>query len=134
MNFMVNKAFVNYLDHLENLTDSLDVPIIMDKTNFSRDFTYIFKCLKLWFWLTNSTQGAKRLCSPVSSKKEIFDLQERHTITDSKLPNKNFLFNSFTIDVFLFITAIISLLVTTLVKYILCKHMKLQMLVTSLAL
>ena len=49
------------------------------------------------------------------------------------MPNKIIL-NSFIINVFLFITAIISLLVTTLVMYILCKHMKLKMLVTSLAL
>ena len=53
---------------------------------------------------------------------------------DSELPNKNFFFNSFNIDVFLFITVIISLLVMTLVMYILCKHMKLKMLVTSLTL
>ena len=35
---------------------------------------------------------------------------------------------------FLFVTAIISLLVTTLVMYILCKHKKLKTLVASLAL
>ena len=51
-----------------------------------------------------------------------------------ELSNKNSLFNNFTIDIFLFVTAIISILVTTLVIYILCKHMKLKTLVTSLAL
>ena len=55
-------------------------------------------------------------------------------VTDQELPNKNFFFNNFTVDVFLFVTAIISLLVTTLVMYILCKHMKLKTLVFSLAL
>ena len=67
-------------------------------------------------------------------KKEIFDLQERHTIMDSGLPNKDFFLNSFTIDVFLFITVIILFFVMTLVIYILCKYMKVKMLVTSLAL
>ena len=51
-----------------------------------------------------------------------------------ELPNKNFFFNNYTIDIFLFVTAIISLLVTTIVMYILCKHMKLKILVTSLSL
>ena len=45
----------------------------------------------------------------------MFDLQERHTIMDSELPSKNIFLNNFTIDVFPFVTAIISLLVTTLV-------------------
>ena len=44
-----------------------------------------------------------------------------------ELPNKNFFFNNYTIDTFPFVTAIITLLVTTIVIYILCKHMKLKM-------
>ena len=65
--------------------------------------------------------------------KEIFDLKESHIITNSEMPNRNSFFINFTIDVFLFVAALISLLVTTLVMYILCKHMKLKTLVTSLA-
>ena len=42
--------------------------------------------------------------------------------------------NKFIVDVFLFITAINSLLVTTLAIYLLCKHKKLRTLETSLAL
>ena len=53
---------------------------------------------------------------------------------DENLPNKNFFSNNFIVDVFLFVTAIISLLVTTLAIYLLCKNKKLRMLVTSLAL
>ena len=49
---------------------------------------------------------------------------------DENLPNKI----SFLVDVFLFVTAPISLLVTTLSIYLLCKHKKLRMLETSLAL
>ena len=46
--------------------------------------------------------------------------------------NKNFFSNSYIVDVFLFITAVISLLVTNLALYLLSKHKKLQMLVASL--
>ena len=67
-------------------------------------------------------------------KKEIFDLQERHNSNDLDLPNKNFFFNNYTVYIFLFGTAIISLVVTTIVMYILCKYMKIKSLVTSLAL
>ena len=50
------------------------------------------------------------------------------------MANKKAFFNNYTIDIFLFVTAIISLVVTTLVMYLLSKHMKLKCLVTSLAL
>ena len=71
----------------------------------------------------------------IQQKKKIFDLQERHTIMKLELPNKNyFFFNNFILNVFLFVTAIIPLLGTILVIYMLCKHMKLKMLVASLAL
>ena len=53
---------------------------------------------------------------------------------DSDLPNINFLFSNISIDVILFITVIISLLVMTLVIFILCKHTKLKILVTGLVL
>ena len=53
---------------------------------------------------------------------------------DENLPNKNFSTNSCIVDIFLFITAIISLLVTNLAIYLLCKHKNLRTLVASLAL
>ena len=36
MYFTVNKAFVNHLDQLDNLTDMLDILIIMDNTTFQQ--------------------------------------------------------------------------------------------------
>ena len=61
-------------------------------------------------------------------------MQTRHSINDLDLPNKNFFFNNHTVDIFLFVTTIILLVVTAIVMYILCKHMKLKSLVTSLVL
>ena len=49
------------------------------------------------------------------------------------LATKNSLFNNSTKDIFLFTTAMISLVVTSIVMYVTCKHMKLKSLVTSLA-
>ena len=64
----------------------------------------------------------------------IFIFQERHITNNLEIPNKISFFNNYTVDIFLFVTAIILLMVTTKVMYILCKHMKLISLVTSLAL
>ena len=36
MYFTVNKAFVNYLDSLDNLTDSLKFPILLNRTMYKQ--------------------------------------------------------------------------------------------------
>ena len=59
-------------------------------------------------------------------KREIFDLKERHISMNLELSNKNSFLNNFTTDVFLFNAVIILILVTTLILYRLCKHMKLK--------
>ena len=64
-------------------------------------------------------------------KKDIFDLHEGHVTTDLTT-NKNFFFNNYIMDVFLFITAIFSVLVVTW-QYIYCENIrKIKMLVDSL--
>ena len=65
---------------------------------------------------------------------EFFDLQEGHTNTELEMPNKKFFINNYTVDIFLFVTAIIFILALIIVMYIFCKYMKLKTLVTSLAL
>ena len=64
---------------------------------------------------------------------EIFDFNKRHDTSDLTT-NNNFFSNNYIVDVFLLITAVISLLVTTLTICLLCKHKKLKTLVPSLAL
>ena len=48
--------------------------------------------------------------------------------------NKNFFSENYIVDIFMFISTIISLLATILTVYLLCKHKKLQTLIASLAL
>ena len=67
-----------------------------------------------------------------TKRKEIFDLQERH---DSKInTDKNFFSNNHILDIFIFISSITSLISTTLIIYLICKHKKITILVASLAL
>ena len=68
------------------------------------------------------------------NRKRKFFICKKGIDTELELPNNNFFFNNYIFDVFLFVTAIVSLLVTTIVINILCKHKKLQTLVTSRAL
>ena len=67
--------------------------------------------------------------------KEIFDLKERHDLDELEIEfaSKNFFTNNFIIDVFMFITVILSIISTIIIIYAICKHNKLRALVTSLA-
>ena len=67
-------------------------------------------------------------------KKGIFDLEEKHTSTDTNLPAKYFFSGNSILNVFPFVAAIILVLVILLAIYLLCRHMKLRTLVTSLTL
>ena len=59
-------------------------------------------------------------------------MQERHDSTFNT--NKNFFSNNHILDIFVFVSSIISLISTTLIIYLICKHKKIKTLVASLAL
>ena len=60
-------------------------------------------------------------------------MQERHE-TAILNTSKNFFSNSHVMDIFVFISSIISLISTTLTIYLLCKHKKIRMFIASLVL
>ena len=134
MYFTVNIAFVNYLDQIDNLTESLEFPILKNKTTFEQTLPISLNVSKFDSELLTAPKTLIDFIHLYNHGKEIFDLEERHDNRDTNLPNKNFFSNNFIVDVFLFVTAIISLLVTLFAIYLLCKHKKLRTLVTSLAL
>ena len=77
----------------------------------------------------------KDFISSYTKNEEIFVLQERHDIDNLESnTNKNFFSDNYILDIFMFILAVISLLVTTLTMYMLCKHKKLRVLIASLVL
>ena len=82
--------------------------------------------------LLNAPTNLKDFIHSYFKQKDIFDLQQRH---DAILlnTNKNFFSDNYTMDIFVFISAIISLL-TILTAYLLCKHKKIKALIASLVL
>ena len=83
--------------------------------------------------LLTAPMNLKDFIIQYNGRKEIFDLNERYGTTDLTT-NKNFFSNNNIVDIFLVITVVISLLVTTLAICLLCKHKKFKTLVDSLAL
>ena len=126
MYFTVNTGFVNYLDKFLNLTESLEFPIIKNKTTFEQIQPISLNISKFDTTLLTASSNLKEFINSYTNNKEIFDLQERHNNTELKLnTNKHFFSDNYIIDISLFITAIISQLAMTLTVYSLCKHKKL---------
>ena len=71
-----------------------------------------------------------------ANNKEIFDLKQRHVSAVESLnnSNKNFFSNNYIIDIFMFTSLIISIISTTLVIYLFCKHKHIRTLIASLIL
>ena len=134
MYFIANTAFVNYLDQIENWTELHAFPIPKNMTTFEPTLSISLNISKFDASLLTAPKALQDFFHQYYCKKEIFDLEERHDNMDENKPKKNFFSNNFIVDVFLFITAIIPLLATTVAIYLLCKHEKLRNLVASLAL
>ena len=83
--------------------------------------------------LLHTSTNLKDFINRYTVKKDIFDLQERHETTVLNT-SKNFFSNNHIVDIFVFISSIISLTSTTLTIYLLCKHKKISALIVSLVL
>ena len=85
--------------------------------------------------LTNLLSIIKEM-QDYSKNKEIFDWKQRHVSTVESLnnSNKNFFSNNYIADIFMFTSSITSLISTTLVIYLFCKHKHIRTLVASLIL
>ena len=133
MHLTVNTSFINYIDQFLNLIESFEFLIIKNNTTFEQVLPIFLNMSKFYPTLLTASRDLKEFIHWYTNDKEICDLQERHNSMELNT-NKNFFSDNYIIDIFLFITAIISLLATTLTVYLLCKHKKLRMLIASLVL
>ena len=102
MYFMVNTALFNYLDQILNLTETLEFPILKNKTTFEQTLPISLNISKFDSDLLTKTRKLKVLIHQYNCKKGIFDLTERHDNINKNLPNKGFFSNNFIVNVFLF--------------------------------
>ena len=132
MYFTINTAFANYLEMLPNLTDSLSLPLITNRTMYEQILPVNLSIPDFDKSLLHLSINFKDFIYRYIERKEIFDLQERHESTSNT--NKSFFSNNHIMDIFMFISCIISLISTTMIIYLMCKHKKNRMLVASLVL
>ena len=133
MYFTVNTAFVNYLDMFPNLTESLEFLLIKNTATYEETLPITLNISGFDKTLLTAPTNLKDFMNNYARHKEIFNLQERHETTILNT-NKNFFFDNYIVDIFVFISTIVSLLTTTLTVYLLCEHKKIRALITSLVL
>ena len=134
MYFTVNLAFTNYLNDF-NLTEEISIPTITNKSTSEVTLPLFLNKSKFDESLLSSPLTLKEYISQYKCDKEIFDSKKKHDIEEleKEFANKNF-FNSKIVKIFKFVVAIISIIATVVTIYAICKHNKLRVLVTSLAL
>ena len=108
-----------------NLTESLEFPVIKNRSTSEETLPISLNISRFDKTLLTASTDLKEFINTYTNHKEILDLQERHD--SAKLnTNKNFFSDNYIMDIFMFISAVISLLATTLTVYLtlylLCKH------------
>ena len=108
MYFTINLAFTNYLDLIPNLTDSL--PIINDRMRYEQPLPLNLNIPHFDNSLRHKLTKLIDYMNSYINDKEIFDLQQRHTIeSDTFTSNKNF-FSNHIVKIFMFTSSIISII------------------------
>ena len=81
MYFTVNTDFANYLDMFLNLTESLQFPLIKNRTTYEQTLPININISKFDTTLLNTPTNLKDFMNSYAKQKEFFDLQEGHETT-----------------------------------------------------
>ena len=110
--------------------------LIKDRTTYEQPLPINLSILTFDISLTHAPTNLKSFICDYAKNKDIFDLKQRHVSTVESLnnSNKNFFSNNYIVDIFVFTSSIISLISTTLIIYLYCKHKHIRTLVASLIL
>ena len=109
MYFTSNTAFGNYLDMFPNLTELLHFVLIKNRTTYKQILPINLNISVFDRTLLHVSTNLKDFINNYAKKKEIFDLQERH-VTTILNTSKKFFSNNHIVDIFMFISSMISLI------------------------
>ena len=99
MYFTVNTAFGSYLHQFPNLTQSLEFPIIKNKTTVEQILPISLNIFKFDATLLTAPSDLKEFIHWYTNNKEIFELCERCDSLELNT-NKNFFSENYIVDVF----------------------------------
>ena len=121
MYFTVNTGFLHY-----SLTNSLE-------THISQNWTMWEQVLPISLQMFDF--DSKLLEAPMTLKNFVYQYQQKKQVLNKRENNnsKHSFLDNYIMDVFLFIATILSMIVTTAIVFIVCKHVKLKALLTGIA-
>ena len=132
MYFVANTAFLNYFDEL---IDTLDIPAFHNITRQEHVLPISLESNDFDEELLSAPKTLRELVERYKQKRISFDKQ--HETLDNKEKDDNFIgtsiFDHLAFNVFIFVTAIISVIVMLIVIKLICKEEKMQMLLANLA-
>ena len=132
MYFTVNLAFVNYF---ENAIEDLGFSISTNWTTQEQILLISVETFEFDPKLLSIPKTLKDFVTQYKNKKEIMEKREQKEMEEAKMSSKfgSFL-NSFLVDVFLFAAALIKIIITLVVIYMVCRQSKLKAIVANAAL
>ena len=126
MYFTVNTVFMHYFD---SLTNNLETHILQNWTIHEQVLPHSLQTFDFDSKLLKAPKTLKDFVYQYQQKKQILDKQEHNCNKTSKHSS----FDNYIMDVFLFKAAILSMVATSAIVCIVCKHKKLNALLTGIA-
>ena len=125
--FTVNLAFANYLDQLD---ETIDVPIA---SNWMHQMHVLPISIEPFYMSQSLLQAPKTLkeyTNQYQENRKLLDIKEKMI----KEPTFNTFLSSYMVDVIMFVTGILTVILTFVIMYMLCGQSKLKSIVANLAL
>ena len=130
MYFMANTAFSNYF---EGLIETLEVPMLHNMKMQDHILPISLESDDFDKELLEAQQTLRELVENYNRKKFNFDKQHENLDSVEHPKKETYIFNYLASNIFIFIMALISLIVTIIVIMLLFKGAKMQALITNLA-
>ena len=127
MHFTVNLAFANYLDQLE---ETIDVPIERNWTHQIHVLPVSIEPFQMNQNLLQAPKTPKEYIEQYQENRKSLNIKEKRI----KEPTFNAFLSSYMVDVILFVTGILTVILTYIIMYMLCRQSKLKSVVANLAL
>ena len=127
MYFTINLAFVNYLDQLNK---TINIPIERNWTHQMQVLPISIKAFNMSPYLLQTSKMLKEYINQYQKNRKLIDVKEK-TI---KEPTFNAFLSIYIADVIVFATGILSVILTFVITYMLCRQSKLKSLVANMAL
>ena len=130
MHFIVNLAFVDYLDQLN---ETINTPIIQNWTNQKQILPISLESFKINSSLLQAPKTLREFVNQYKERRKLMDFQETKIIEKQNSKLKTFI-SGFIADALVFAAVLFTIIITFIVIYMISGQPILKMLVTNIAL